>query len=176
MKILWLLPLLTILSCENDLTEINRLFDPEAVTSEVAHDVEMLYSDSAIVQVRIRAPRMIRHLDKKNVRQEFPDGMNVDFFGPGQRVDSRLRSNYAMRFDEKKQIVVRDSVVWQSNNGEQLETEELTWDEKSGKVFTNRFVTLRRPEEIIYGVGFEAEQDFSRSRIKAIEGRIRVEE
>ena len=168
--------LLCLLGCENDLADINRLFDPDAVAMEVAYDVEMLYSDSAVVQVRIRAPRMIRHIDKSEPRQEFPDGMDVDFFGSGQRVDSQLRSDYAIRFDKKKQIVVRDSVVWLGSGGEQLDTEELTWDERTGKVFTNRFVTLRRPEEIVYGVGFEANQDFSRATIKAVEGRIKVQE
>lgn len=175
-RFLLLLSPFVFLACENDLADINRLFDPDAVAMEVAYDVEMLYSDSAVVQVRIRAPRMIRHLDKSEPRQEFPDGMNVEFFGPARRVDSELRSDYAIRFDKKKQIVVRDSVVWLGSGGEQLDTEELTWDERTGKVFTNRFVTLRRPEEIVYGVGFEANQDFSRATIKAVEGRIRVQE
>lgn len=173
----YLLTLLTIASaCENDLEEVNRLFNPEATAVEVARDIEMLYSDSAVVRVRISGPTMVRHLDKLEPRQEFPDGLMVEFFGPGRRVDSRLTSKYATRLDKKTEIVVRDSVVWESNNGERLETEELVWDEKSGKVYSNRFVTLRRPGEILYGVGFEAEQDFSKSRIRAIEGRLRVEE
>ena len=56
---------------------------------------------------------------------------------------------------------------------DRLETEELIWDEATEKVYTNKFVIIRRPGEIIYGHGFEANQDFTFSRIRAIEGRLK---
>ncbi|MCB9285543.1 MAG: LPS export ABC transporter periplasmic protein LptC [Lewinellaceae bacterium] len=163
-------------ACKNDLSTIHKAFPPEAVFVEEIRDFEMLYSDSARVRVRIKGPVMWRHIDEKNPRQEFPEGMQVEFFDPNFHVTSRLTSRYAVRYEQEGKIIVRDSVVWTGQNNEKLETEELTWEEQGKKVYTNRFVVVRRDDEILWGHGFESDEDFSRSRIKAIEGRIKVED
>jgi LPS export ABC transporter protein LptC len=99
----------------------------------------------------------------------------VEFFGPDGEVTSQLTALYGLRRQNKKEVVVRDSVVWKSVEGDTLETEELFWDERREKIYSNKFVVITRPDEVIYGHGFEADQDFSYSRINAIEGRIKVD-
>ena len=174
--LLVLVSLLGLTACENDLAEVNRLINAEETKQEVAHDVQMFYSDSAEVHVRVRATTMIRHLDKAKPRQEFMDGVTVEFLGNRQGgVSSQLSADYALRFENENRVIMRDSVVWQSPNGEQLETEELIWEEKTGRVYSNKFVVIRRPNEIVYGYGFESDQDFSFARIKAIEGTLAVD-
>lgn len=161
--------------CQNDLEEVARVITPEELHMEFIENFEMWYSDSAVVRVRISGPQMIRHLDEVDPRQEFPAGVHVEFFGSPNTVTSQLHSKYAIRYEKEDRIIVRDSVVWRTINQEVLETEELIWDEKNEKVYTNKFVTLRRPDEIIYGHGFESNQDFSRSKVRAIEGRIKLD-
>jgi len=165
-----------LISCKNDLSSIQEAFPSEAVYVEEIRDFEMLYSDSARVKVRVKGPVMWRHLDEKNPRQEFPEGLEVEFLDNGFRVNSRLTALYAVREEGDSRIIVRDSVVWTGLNNEKLETEELIWDERAKKVYTNKFAVIRRADEIIWGHGFESDQNFSRSRIKAIEGRIKVDD
>ena len=174
--IISLIVLLPLVSCENDPAEIEAFFDKIDTSIEKAIDVEILYSDSAQVKVRIEAPTMLQHLDKREPYQEFIDGVYVEFFNQDKTVSSTLTAKYAIRYDSKKQVIVRDSVVWKSLQREKLESEELIWDEKTQKVFTKKFVRITRPDEIIYGYGFEANQDFSYSKINAIEGRLKVED
>lgn len=143
---------------------------------ELAKDVSILYSDSAQLRVIAGGPVVLYHLDLRERKQEFVEGVTIDFFGPDQKPSSKLTAKYGIRMEGKGQIIVRDSVVWQSVAGERLETEELIWDEKQQRVFTNKFVVLRRPDEIIKGHGFEANQDFSDAKIKAVEGQIKVDE
>ena len=168
--------ILLLSACHNDPADIEAFFGQLDTSIETAKEVEILYSDSAIIRVKILAPTMLRHLDSQEPFQEFPDGVNVEFFDARQKVSSTLTAKYAIRYDRESKVVVQDSVVWQSVAQEKLETEELIWDEKTQKVFTNKFVVITRPDEIIYGHGFEANQDFSYSKIKAIEGRLKVED
>jgi LPS export ABC transporter protein LptC len=163
--------LLILSSCQNDLAEIQRFINQEETTYETISDFKTLYSDSAVVKVKIEGPTMLRYLDKDRPRQEFPDGMKVEFFTPDKRVTSRLTAKYGMRLEKDKQIVMRDDVVWESINKEILETSELIWDEKEERVFTNKFVVIRRPGEIITGYGFESNQDFTYSKIKSVTGQ-----
>ncbi len=162
-------------ACENDISEVNRLFSKEETLVETAKEVEMLYSDSSILKLRIVAPTLLRYIEKSEPFQEFPDGLYVEFFSEnGEEVVGRLTAGYAQRFDNDDRFIVRDSVVWEGSQGEKLETEELTWDEENDKVHTNKFVIVRRPDEIIYGHGFESNQKFTEWRIRAIEGRIKA--
>lgn len=162
-------------SCKNDLAEIKRFINEEETMVETIRDFETLYSDSAIVRVRMQGPKMLRYVDKNTPKQEFIDGIKVEFFNANKRVTSRLTAKYAERDEKEKKIIVRDSVVWESINKEILETSELIWDEKEERVYTNKFVTIRRPKEIIWGYGFESNQEFTRSKIRAIEGRLRAD-
>lgn len=165
-----------LLSCDNDLEEIRRVITNRDVSIEKARDVEILYSDSAVVRVRIKGPMMERQTAEPDPHERFPDGVFVDFFGPDGKVTSTLTAREGLRYETKGKVVVRDSVVWESIEQQRLETEELIWDENTGRVFSNKFAVIRTPDEIIYGYGFEANQDFSRSRIRAIEGRIKVDD
>ena len=174
-SLIFLFALSFLFSCENDLAEINRLFSEEDTMKEVARDVQILYSDSAVIKVKVQSPTLERFVEKKEPREEFPDGLYVSFFDKNGKIDSWLTAKKGTRIEKKGIMIVRDSVVWESRTKEKLETEELIWDEAQQKVYTNKFVIIRRPGEIIYGHGFEANQDFTFSRIKAIEGRLRAD-
>jgi LPS export ABC transporter protein LptC len=159
-------------SCENKTSDIDDLLSKMEVGKEFAEEVEILYSDSAIIRAKIVAPVMVMDMDRSTESQEFPKGVTVDFYDDFQNVSSNLSGLYAIRYIRKGQVIVRDSVVWKSASGEKLETQELIWDEKAEKIYSDKFVVISRPSEIIYGHGFEAGQDFNNARIKAVEGRI----
>ena len=162
-------------SCENDLAAIPTDIDKDMIAKETARDVKLLYSDSAVVRVRVTGPVMMRHLDKSDPRQEFPEGISVEFLDASGRTQSYLSAKYAMRKENKDEVIVQDSVVWQSKQNERLETEELVWDNKKRKVHSNKFVKITKPGEVVYGYGFEANEDFTVWKIKALEGVIKVD-
>lgn len=162
------------LACENDIAEVQKYISKDLVAVETAKEVEMLYSDSAIVKVRVKSPTMVRHLDRNEPRQEFPDGISMEFLSPNHRTTSRMTAKYAIRYEKDDKVIMRDSVVWLSEKKETLETEELIWEEGKDKVYTKKFVVIRKAEEIIYGHGFESNKEFTEWRINAIQGRKKI--
>ena len=163
-------------ACDEPEMETRQVITQDDVAVEVAHDVEMLYSDSAIVRVQVTGPLMHNFSDRENPRQEFPAGIRIDFLEPDRSIRSTLTAKTAVRQQEKGLITVRDSVILVTIKKEKLETEELIWDEKSGKIRTEKFVNVTQPGEIIYGFGLEADQDFSYWKILVPKGRIKVEQ
>ena len=161
-------------ACENDMNDVDRLFSKEETKVETAKGVEMLYSDSSILRLRIVSPVLVRHLDKREPWQEFPEGLEIEFFNEAGKVTSRLTANYATRSETDNKFIVRDSVVWHSENGEKLESEELIWEEATDKVHTNKSVIVRRSDEIIFGHGFESNQQFTQWKVQAIKGRLKA--
>jgi len=148
--------------------QINRLIDESAVKQERALDVELIYSDSAIVKVKVISPELLRHLDRNNPIDEFPAGIHVKFYDEYQRVSSYLDARYALRMEKEKRIIVRDSVVFYNKKNEKLETNELIWDEKGERISSEKFVMITRPEQgdTIMGYGIDANEDFTRFEIK----------
>ncbi|MBL7826525.1 MAG: LPS export ABC transporter periplasmic protein LptC [Saprospiraceae bacterium] len=166
----------SLMGCEDEKIETRQVFTQDDVAVEVARDVEILYSDSAIVRVRVTGPLLLNFSDRENPRQEFPEGIQFDFLQADFSVRSTLTAKSAVRQQEKGLITARDSVVMVSAKKEKLETEELIWDEKAGKVRTDKFVKVSQPGEVVYGFGLEAEQDFSYWKILVPKGRIKVEQ
>lgn len=153
-----------------------RTFTREDTLIERATDVQIFYSDSAVVRVRIEAPVMLNYVDRDDSRQVFPECVTVVFLDQNRRETSRLTARSAQRILEKGLVTARDSVVFQSVANEKIETDELNWNEKTGKIYTEKFVKVSTTNEIIYGYGLEAEQDFSYWKIKAPKGRIKIED
>ncbi len=168
--------MLCLTACENDMAEVQRVISQEERAIERARDVEILYSDSAIVRVRIQAYTMLNHLDKKEPRREFPEGFVVDFFDERKRVVSNLSANYAMHYINDSKIFMKDSVVVWNEKGERLEAEELTWDEKEKKVYSEEFVKMTTADQIIYGYGFTSNLEFTRWKIKQVTGEIAADD
>ncbi|MDX1666609.1 MAG: LPS export ABC transporter periplasmic protein LptC [Saprospiraceae bacterium] len=142
---------------------------------EIAENVDILYSDSAEIRVRIEGPKMLYYTDRQNPTQEFPEGVKVSFYGTGKRISSILTAKYAIRFDARGMVIVRDSVVWRSlEKDEQIETSELIWEEEKERIYSKKFTIITRGGEVIESQGFEAKQDFSNIRMNAIEGQTKI--
>ena len=55
-------------------------FSESDLKIEKTKEVEILYSDSAVVRIRIKAPVLIFHLQASDPFQEFSEGIHIDFF------------------------------------------------------------------------------------------------
>ena len=57
-----------------------------------------------------------------------------------------------------------------SLQGERFETEELFWNQKEDKVYSDRFIRIEQEDKIITGVGFESNQNMTRYTIRESRG------
>lgn len=160
------------MSCENDINEVNRITNAANKSIEILTNVEILYSDSALLKVRITGDTLIRYLVSPQGKDVFPAGIKVEFFNDSGHITNTLTAHRAERILRKQQVICSDSVLLRSTNREELLTNELIWDEPKKIVFTDKFVRLSRPNEIIYSYGFKADQNFTKYEIKAISGKL----
>ena len=158
-------------ACENDIEKIKLLGSGKNEPVERAVNIKILYSDSARVQVELTAPIMDHYVAEK-MYLEMPKGLKAVFYTDQMEVKSKLTADYGIRYENEQKMVVKKNVVVINEKGSQLNTEHLVWDEKQQKLLSNEFVKITTQDEIIYGTGFEANQDFSKYRIFNIKGTI----
>lgn len=167
-------------SCSNskskeDITELNKQKDSLAI--EVANDIQIVYTDSAVLRAKINAPLMKRSAEKKNPYVEMPNGIHADFYGPKGDIQSTLTAKYAINYENKDIIEIRDSVRVLNKNDEEIKSNELIWDKKKRMVYSDKPVRVRiRDEKIIKAEGFESEETFMRYTFKKVTGIVYLNE
>ena len=137
-------------------------------------DVSMLYSEKDRVRVKMLAAKI---LEFKNGDKEFPEGLYLEFYNQAGIMTSTLKANHAFYFKEEDQWRGRGKVeVKNIEKNQQLNTEELFWKETTRKIFTDKFVTIKLENEVIYGTGLDATQDLSYYTIRKPEGIFEIKD
>lgn len=165
----------TITSCTNDLKDVMALPKNNLSPSQVGDSVTMLYTDSAMLKIMLKANRML--VFNKNVKEPLtilPKGVFVTFFDQEENVSATLKANYGLRYDLSKRMEAKYAVEVVNRNGEKLETEKLIWDENTKRIYTDAFVKITTGSEIIMGKGMESNQDFTKYEIKQVTGQIQL--
>jgi len=171
--LVFIFSLILIAGCENDLSKVKLYSKIEKTPVESAKNIRILYSDSARVQVEIRAP-ILNRFETDNPYIEMPRGIKASFFDDQLNVKSKLEADYGVRYERTQKMEARKNVVVINQKGEQLNTEHLVWDEQKEKLTSDVFVKITTKDEIIFGNGFEANQDFTKYKIFNIKGTIPI--
>lgn len=164
-----------VIGCSDDIAEDDLKITPGDIKKEVMKGVEILYSDSAKIRVRITGPLMNRILDTDSPSEEFSKGVNVEFFDESGNITSTLHADYAQRFQNKPEVLARGNVVMKSSKNEIMETDEMIWDRNTQRVYTRKFVMVKTPKETFWGQGFESNQEFTQWHINGLEGHINAD-
>lgn len=161
-------------SCKNKPEDIDDIVSKYHVDQDRAEDVTIIYSEEGITKVRLYAKEFIKNETAKPPYTEMKEGLKVEFFDDSLHVISTLTARYGRYYEEAGNVIIRDSVVVVNAKGEQLHTEELIWNQAIRKIFTEKFVRINTPTQIMYGEGLEANEDFSWYRIKKPTGIVQV--
>jgi len=162
-------------SCKNDIDVINTFTEIHNLPSQSVRNLETIYTDSGKIQIKLLAPELKRFSNVEEPYIEFPAGIKVVFYDKNQEPESRLTAKYAIYSETNKLWEARDSVIAINNLGDTLNTELLFWDEKKELIYTNKFVKITTENEVIWGEGLEANQEFTDWKIKNVKGTIYID-
>ncbi|MCB9064960.1 MAG: LPS export ABC transporter periplasmic protein LptC [Chitinophagales bacterium] len=168
-----LLTYLGAVSCKTDPKEIDALLN-KSVQEDKAEDVTIIYSEKGTVKIRMFATEFIRNEVAKPPYTEMRKSLRIEFYNDSLKVESTLDAKYGRYYEEKGNVLIRDSVVVVNKNGDTLRTEELIWNQKIRQIYTEKFVRINTPDQVMYGDGLEANEDFSWYRIKNPKGVVKV--
>jgi LPS export ABC transporter protein LptC len=159
-------------SCENDLEVINSFSVEGDMAMQTMTNANIIFTDSALLQVKISAPVIQNFPNAEQPYLEFPNGFHIVFFDKNEKPETDLTAKYGIYYNQQALWEARDSVEVINREGEIMNTEQLFWDEKKKLIYSNTFVKITRPDEIIMGEGLEANENFTRWKIKKIQGEI----
>ena len=166
----------TFVSCKNDIETINALNNEIKLPDQTGFNIEITYTDSGKIQGKIYAPEVNKYDRGEEPYVEFPKGMKVMFYDSLERPTSYIKANYAIYYEKKQLWEARNQVVAENLvNHDKLETEQMFWDQKEEKIYSEKFTRLTNSDGISYGEGgFESRQDMSKWRLKGSSGTLNV--
>ena len=169
------LPVFLFISCENEISKIKTLTTTEELPSITANGYEMLFSDSSVIRFKMQTSELIRHDAEKVPYTEFPKGVKIEKYDANMNIVSSITANYAKYFDGDQKWEAKNNVVAVNLQGDTLKTEYLVYDTRKQKIYSDQFVKIIRKDQIITGVGFESNQDFTSYHIKNPTGHVYVD-
>lgn len=138
-----------------------------------AENFTMYYTDSAKMVLKLISPLQ---QELQNGDKLFPKGLDVYFYENGVQT-SNLKANYGILSKETGIYTIRGNVrINNTQEGKKLNTEELHWEHEKKRIFTDKFVKIESPSEILMGNGLEAMEDFSRYRILKPTGEFTIKQ
>jgi len=161
--------------CENDLSNVRAIELRQQGEVEFTKQAEIIYSDSARVKAKLKAPELYHH-KTKDPYYEMPKGIEVIFFDAFLKQTSKVNSEYAIRKENQRTVELRKNVVAVNNKGETFRSEELIWDENQKRFYSNKVVNISTNKATISGTSFWATEDFSYYEIVQGAGPIQFNE
>jgi len=166
--------IIMLFACENDIKTLNSYTQVDSLPLELAYDIEVIYSDSGKIQACLESPLMKRY-EEDGSYLEFPDGFKIIFYDSLKKKKSQITAKYGISYEKKKIMEAKNNVVVINTvKNERLETEHLVWDHRKKIIYSDVFVKITTPDEVIYGDGLYSDQNFDSYTIKNPTGEFSI--
>lgn len=138
-------------------------------------NVETVISDSGIVRYKIKTPLWLVFDEAKDPRWSFSRGLHMDKFDNNLTVDATFDCDSATFFSEKKLWRFDGMVNAMNTEGDRFATDQLFWNQRDKKVYTDAFIHIERSDRIIEGYGFESNENMTNYSVNKVSGIFPIE-
>ena len=161
-------------SSKKNLTD--AILERDSLPTMQSLGVTTLISDSGITRYKIITEEW-NIFDKKNPPHwAFEKGIYLEKFDTLLRIDANILADTAYYYEKKKLWELRGNVKILSQQGDKFETQQLFWDERNKKIYSDQYIRIEQPDKAIAGYGFESNQELTEYEIKNTEGVFTIED
>ncbi|MDR2883431.1 MAG: LPS export ABC transporter periplasmic protein LptC [Alistipes sp.] len=163
---------ISLMSCEDTLKTTD--LDDEKIVSRTVRDMESLQSENGVKKQLMRASLREEYEYAKPAYEEYTRGIEAIGFDSLGMPASSVVADYALHWTERDLWELNGNVVVEGEDGQKLYTQQLRWDRKIKKIYSNVDCKVEQDGDVLYGVGFEAADDFSRWTFLGVTGTVHV--
>jgi LPS export ABC transporter protein LptC len=165
---------ITIISCESNFRDVQKMSVSEFTPSGDADSINLKYTDSGRITANLISPKMLDFATAEFPYTEFPKGMHLTLFDKNGK-QTYIDASYAVSHKTTNIIDLQGNVKISNQNGEQLETDQLYYDQKNEWFFTEKKFKFTSPKGVSYGEGIDFSKDFKKVNSQKISGEIQSE-
>lgn len=163
-----------IIACESNFKEVQKMGVSEFTPSGDADSINLKYTDSGRITANLISPKMLDYATVEFPFTEFPKGMHLTLYDKYGK-QTFIEANYAVSHKKTNLIDLQGKVKISNQQGDQLETEQLYYDQKNEWFFTEKKFKFTSPKGVSYGEGIDFSKDFKKVNSKKISGEVQSE-
>lgn len=138
--------------------------------------VMTLISDSGVTRYRINTEEWLV-FDRKNPPYwAFEKGIYLEKFDSIFNVDASIQADTAYYYEKQKLWKLMSNVHIQNLKGEKFDTDLLYWDQNKHRVYSDQRIRIEQPDQIIYAIGFESDEQLNKYTFFKPEGEFYVDD
>jgi LPS export ABC transporter protein LptC len=163
-----LIAVLLLSACENDL---NKVKATAAADSTKAIDrtvgVDMTFSDSAKVKLRLTAPLSVTYNLTKNPYTIMPKGVKVVFYNDKIQEIGNIIADTGINHETQKLIEFKKNVVATNPEGTVYKSDQLIWDQTKKEIYSKKQVVMTKVGgDVMTGTSFVSDEKLQHPRFK----------
>jgi LPS export ABC transporter protein LptC len=163
-----------IIACESNFKEVQKMGVSEFTPSGDADSINLKYTDSGRITANLISPKMLDYATIEFPFTEFPKGMHLTLYDKNGK-QTFIEANYAVSHKKTDLIDLQGKVKISNQQGDQLETEQLYYDQKNEWFFTEKKFKFTSNKGVSYGEGIDFSKDFKKVNSKKISGQVQSE-
>lgn len=169
--------MLVFISCNNDRKLVtSAVVDRDSIAAMTTYDVESFISDSGIIRYKIVAAEWQVYDKKDPPYWAFEKGLYVEKFDTLFNVEASIKADTAY-YNTRDQIwTLRGNVDVANLKGESFHTQLLHWNQKTERVYSDKYIKIVQVDKTIEGVGFDSNQQMTEYEISNITGIFTVDD
>ncbi|MDE5423247.1 LPS export ABC transporter periplasmic protein LptC [Ancylomarina sp. DW003] len=166
-----------LLSCENNIKEVESLTTKETRPEIYGENVEFVFTDSTRIQYKAFAIEFLQVKNEEEEYNEFPKGGNVVYFNDDGTKAWTIRSNYAKNLVKDKLWELRNDVVAVSDDGKTINSELMYWDQEKKEIYSDQYVRITKKDgQMLEGNSFRADDKLNQITLSQVSGEVFLED
>ena len=151
----------------------------EAMMTEYSEDLSIINSQNGRRSYHFVTPLLEGYTLAREPYREFRKGIKITTYQDDSlsSVDAVLTANYAIYYQNRELWEAKGNVVVEKSDGKTLYTQQLFWNARTGKIYSNvdSKIVQNGGRDVFIGEGFESDEQFRDWRFRRMKGQMEVD-
>lgn len=165
-------------SCSEEKSDASSSAE-ETMMTEYSENLSIINSQNGRRSYHFVTPLLEGYTLAREPYREFRKGIKITTYLDDSlsTVDAVLTANYAINYEKRELWEAKGNVVVEKSDGKTLYTQQLFWNARTGKIYSNvdSKIVQNNGRDVFIGEGFESDEEFKDWRFRRMKGRMEVE-
>lgn len=147
--------------------------------TEYSEELSVVMSQNGRRSYHFETPLLEGYRLAREPYREFRKGVKITTYQDDSlsTVDVVLTANYAIYYENRELWEAKGDVVAEKSDGKTLYTQQLFWNARTGKIYSNvdSKIVQSGGRDVFVGEGFESDEAFKDWRFRRMKGRMEVD-
>lgn len=151
----------------------------DKLMNEYSENLSIVMSQNGRRSYHFVTPLLEGYMLGSEPYREFRKGVKITTYKDDSlsSVDAVLTANYAIYYDKRELWEAKGNVVVEKSDGKTLYTQQLFWNARTGKIYSNvdSKIVQSGGRDVFIGEGFESDEEFKDWRFRRMKGQMEVD-